>query len=151
MPLPMVHGAAPSGLCSGHAVTQSLHPAHFGSEDTHCRPRAIVSSTLALLSLSYATLALQQAGAGYRAAALGQAWRLARRESELFGLPTMLAMAVGLALALNVLGDEAFTRLFLFAGLIGLAGSTPALCVHYPDIRNENMSFSLSRGDRSFL
>ncbi len=61
-----------------------------------------------------------------------------------FGLATTLAMAIGPALALNVLGDGDFARLFLFAGLIGVAGFIPALWVRYPDIRNEHLSFSLS-------
>lgn len=60
-----------------------------------------------------------------------------------FGLATTLAMAVGPALALNVLGDGEFTRLFLCAGAISVAGFVPALWVRYPDIRNENTSFSL--------
>jgi len=62
----------------------------------------------------------------------------------LFGLAGTLAMAVGPALALSVMGEGQFTRLFLVAGLISLCALVIAWWVRYPDVHNPNASFSLS-------
>ncbi len=62
----------------------------------------------------------------------------------LFGLAGTLAMAVGPALALSVMGGGQFTRLFLVAGLISLCALVIAWWVRYPDVHNPNASFSLS-------
>jgi MFS family permease len=60
-----------------------------------------------------------------------------------FALAQTLATAVGPALALTVLGNGQFTRLFVVTGLIAVGGLVVASAIRYPAIRNPAMMFSL--------
>jgi predicted MFS family arabinose efflux permease len=59
-----------------------------------------------------------------------------------FGLATTFAVALGPALALSVLGDGQYGRLFATASLISVCGLVMAWQVRFPDIRNRGASFS---------
>jgi MFS family permease len=60
-----------------------------------------------------------------------------------FALAQTVATAFGPALALSVLGDGQFTRLFVTAGLIAVGALALASMVRYPPIRNPAARFSL--------
>ena len=61
-----------------------------------------------------------------------------------FALASTMAMAVGPALALAIVGEGRFGLLFTVCGLLSLGALLLGLLVHYPDLRNANARFSLA-------
>lgn len=66
---------------------------------------------------------------------------------SLFGLSMTIAMALGPMIALTVLGDGNYTRLFVTAIGISTCGLILALCINYPLYKplNANRTFSISK------
>jgi predicted MFS family arabinose efflux permease len=61
-----------------------------------------------------------------------------------YGTASTLAMAIGPAMALGIVGQGQFTRLFIFAGLAALGGLLLACALRYPDVRNSKAMLSRS-------
>ena len=61
-----------------------------------------------------------------------------------FAMASTMAMAVGPALALYIVSERQFSRLFTLCGLLALAALLLALAVRYPLVRNAQARFSLA-------
>jgi MFS family permease len=61
-----------------------------------------------------------------------------------FAMASTLAMAIGPALALAIVGEGQFSLLFTVCGVLGLAALALAVAVRYPQVRNAQARFSLA-------